>query len=86
MLEAIIAGEEDPENLADLARRRLRAKIPALKLALRGRVTDHHRFLLRLLLGCVAHLEDLRGHLGGRSRRSWPLWRKRQPACTASRA
>jgi transposase len=56
---ALIAGEEDPQKLADLARRRLRAKIPELQLALRGRVTDHHRFLLRLLLEHVKHLENL---------------------------
>jgi transposase len=66
MLQAIIAGEEDPEKLADLARRRLRAKIPELQLALRGRVTDHHRFLLRLLLEHVGHLEGLIAQLGAR--------------------
>jgi len=66
MLEALIAGEEDPEKLADLARRRLRAKIPELQLALCGRVTDHHRFLLRLLLEHVHHLEGLIAQLSSR--------------------
>jgi len=64
MLEALIAGEADPEKLADLARKRLREKIPALRLALQGRVTDHHRFLLRLHLDHVTHLEELIGRLG----------------------
>jgi transposase len=50
MLEALVAGEDDPAALADLARRRLRLKIPALREALRGRVTEHHRFLLATLL------------------------------------
>jgi transposase len=50
MLEAIIAGEDDAAKLADMARKRLRQKLPELREALRGRVTDHHRFLLRLLL------------------------------------
>ena len=50
MIEAIIAGENDPERLAGLARRRLRAKIPELQLALRGKVRDHHRFLLQEFL------------------------------------
>src|SRR5438270_5142681 len=53
MLEALIAGETDPEELAHLARKRLREKIPALRLALQGRVTDHHRFLLRMHLDHV---------------------------------
>jgi transposase len=50
MLRALIAGETNPQVLADLARRKLRAKIPQLQLALRGRVTSHHRFLLQLML------------------------------------
>ncbi len=66
MLEALVAGEEDPEKLADLARRRLRSKIPELQLALQGRVTEHHRFLLRLLLGHVDHLESLIAQLSAR--------------------
>jgi transposase len=66
MLEALIAGETDPEKLADLARKRLREKIPALQLALQGRVTEHHRFLLQLHLDHVDHLGELIGRLGGR--------------------
>src|SRR5438067_8134518 len=50
MLRALVAGQDDPEALAERARGRLRAKIPAPRLALRGRVTEHHRFLLGLLL------------------------------------
>ena len=57
MLRALIAGQDDPEVLAELARRKLRAKIPELRLALRGRVTDNHRFLLKLLLEEVAQME-----------------------------
>ncbi|HKB38071.1 MAG TPA: IS110 family transposase [Gemmataceae bacterium] len=66
IIEALIAGEEDPEQLADRARGRLRQKIPALQAALRGRVTEHHRFQLRLLLDHWAHLEALIGRLGAR--------------------
>ena len=47
MLEAIIEGEDDPAQLADLAQRKLRDKIPQLRLALAGKVRDHHRFLLK---------------------------------------
>src|SRR4051794_353972 len=49
MIEALIAGETDPGTLAELADRRLKAS----REALRGRVTDHHRFLLRLHLGQI---------------------------------
>jgi transposase len=66
MLEALIAGETDPAKLADLARKRLRAKIPQLRQALQGRVTEHHRFLLRMHLDHVTHLDELIGRLGGR--------------------
>ena len=45
--------------MADLARRRLRGKIPELKQALHGRVTEHHRFLLRALLDQIESLEGL---------------------------
>ena len=46
MLEAIIGGQESPQRLAELARGRLRSKIPELSRALEGRVRDHHRFML----------------------------------------
>jgi transposase len=66
MLEALIAGQTDPEQLADLARRRLRGKIPELRRALHGRVTEHHRFLLRMHLDHITHLEELIGRLSAR--------------------
>jgi len=50
MLEAMVAGEDDPAQLADLARRRLRSKIPQLQQALYGKLTGHHRWMLKLLL------------------------------------
>lgn len=56
MLEAIIAGVEEPEVLAEMAKGRLRAKIPQLERALEGRVRASHRLLLRLHL---EHIDDL---------------------------
>ena len=50
MIEALIAGESDPATLAGLAHRRVKAPPEALREALRGRVTKHHRFLLQLHL------------------------------------
>ena len=66
MLRALVGGETDPEKLADLALGRLRGKLPALRQALAGRVTEHHRFLLRLLLDQVGHLEELIDRLEAR--------------------
>jgi len=50
MIEALIAGETDPGALAALAHRRIKATPAELEAALRGRVTAHHRFLLRVHL------------------------------------
>lgn len=56
MLEAIIAGESNPEKLVDLCSGRLKATRNELIEALRGRVTNHHRFLLKLHLAQVDQL------------------------------
>lgn len=58
MLEALVAGQDDPEKMAELARGTLRKKIPDLKRALQGHVTAHHQFLLSQLLDHLAHLEE----------------------------
>jgi transposase len=57
MLEALIAGERNPDVLAELARGTLRKKIPALRQALRGRFRDHHALLIGLCLEHTDHLE-----------------------------
>jgi transposase len=57
MLAALIAGERDPGVLAELAKGKLRRKIPELRQALRGRFTDHHALLIGLCLEHTAHLE-----------------------------
>lgn len=66
ILAAIVAGRAGPEELAELARGRLRGKIPQSRQALAGRVTDHHRSLLRLLLEHLDHLDRLIAQLNGR--------------------
>ena len=57
MIEALIAGESDPGKLAEFAHRRLKAPPEELREALRGRVTKHHRFLLRLHLKQIDALD-----------------------------
>ncbi len=65
LLEALLGGEQDPMALAELARGRLRAKLPALRLALEGRVRPVHRVLLRVLLAHIAFLEGALAELHG---------------------
>ena len=60
MLRALIDGTQSPTEMADLARRRMRSKLPALARALDGRLSDSDRFLLDL---------DLRSWSGWR-----PIW------------
>ena len=53
MLEALVAGVREPAELAELAKRRLRSKIPELTEALTGRFSEHHAFLVRLHLDLI---------------------------------
>jgi transposase len=57
MLGALIAGERNPEALADLSKGRLRGKIPALREALHGRFGNHHALLVGMSLNHVEYLE-----------------------------
>ena len=58
MLEALLAGQTDPEKLADLARGRLKAKRTQLEEALVGTVKPHHRFMLGEQLVLIDTLEE----------------------------
>src|SRR5438876_5287928 len=58
MLEALLGGEQDPEVLAELARGRLRAKLPELRKALAGRLQPHHRILITRSLAHIDFLEE----------------------------
>ena len=53
MIEALIAGERDAAQMADLAQKRLRNKIPQLTEAMVGRFNDHHAFLARVHLNLI---------------------------------
>jgi len=59
LIAALIGGETEPGRLADLAKRRMRARIPELRRASDGRVTEHHRFMLRALMDHVRHLDGM---------------------------
>jgi transposase len=60
MLHALVRGDSTPQQMAQLAKKLLRKKIPELELALEGRVEEHHRFILQMQL---ARLEQLDEHV-----------------------
>jgi transposase len=57
MLKALIAGDAAPADMADLAKGRLRRKLGPLAQALDGRLTETHRFLLKLQVNRLAEME-----------------------------
>lgn len=57
IIQAIIDGQEHPDWLADKAKGSLRGKRPDLRLALRGRITEHHRLMLRELMEDLVFVE-----------------------------
>jgi transposase len=65
MIESMIAGVRNPQKLAQLADRRIKASPKALYDALHGRLTDHHRFMLRLHLGQYDALASSIGEIDG---------------------
>ena len=58
MLEAILQGQVDAHTLAELAKGRMRSKLPELERALTGRVREHHRFLIANHLAQVDFLDE----------------------------
>jgi transposase len=59
MLEALVSGTHDPDVLADLARGRLRAKLPALREALEGHFrTEHHGLMIAQVLAHIDFLDE----------------------------
>jgi transposase len=58
MLDALVAGTTDPTVLADLARGRLRAKLPALREALEGRFDDEHSVIVSQILAHIDFLDE----------------------------
>ncbi|HLF47833.1 MAG TPA: IS110 family transposase, partial [Methylomirabilota bacterium] len=63
MLEALVSGTRDPEVLAELARGRLRSKLPALREALTGRFSAHHALLVGEILAKLDYLDEAIGRL-----------------------
>lgn len=58
MLEALVSGTTDPQILSELAKGKLRAKIPELQRALKGRFRGNHAFLLSQILGMIDSMDE----------------------------
>ena len=58
MLQALVQGTTDPVVLADLARGKLRQKLPVLRRALQGRFRGHHAFLIEQILAKIDFLDE----------------------------
>jgi transposase len=83
MIDAIIAGLQDTQELAEMSKGLLRNKIPELQLALEGRVTEHHRFMLRQLMEDLRHAETkMAGVEGEIDRRLRPFQDEVARLCT----
>ena len=65
MLTALVQGTTDPVVLADLARGRLRKKLPELRRALTGRFRAHHAFLVEQILAKIDYLDETLERLNG---------------------
>jgi transposase len=67
MLDALVAGTHDPEVLAELAKGRLRRKLPALREALTGRFrSEHHGLLISQILAHIDYLDETIAFLSAR--------------------
>ncbi|MBX0302016.1 IS110 family transposase [Cryobacterium sp. 1639] len=82
MLEALIAGEHDPEVLAELAQGRMRAKKPELVEALVGRFGEHHAFMTRLHLNTIDTFTERLTDLDNRIEASMAPFRPLRDALT----
>jgi transposase len=83
MLRALCAGEADPAALAELAKGKLRAKLPALRLALEGRFREHHALLVSHLLSHIEYLDETIASLSAEiEERVRPFESKRELLCT----
>jgi len=66
MIDALISGERDPEVLAEMAKGRLRSKIPQLQDAMAGRFNEHHALLCRAMLARIDQADATVEVLGDR--------------------
>jgi transposase len=87
MLDALVSGTTDPQVLAELARGRLRSKLPALRDALEGCFSSHHALMVGKILAHVDYLDESIADLSAEVERgNAPLSQRRSNSSTPSRA
>jgi transposase len=82
ILSRMLDGEQDAGKLADLCRGRLRDKIPEMQRALEGRMTDHHRWMLRLQREQLEFLEAQIAKLDAKIQEHMSDYQKAVDLCT----
>ena len=82
ILNQMLDGEEDSRKLADLCRGRLRDKIPQMQLAVEGRMTEHHRWMLRLQREQLEFLEQQIAQLDARIQKQINDYQQAVDLCT----
>ena len=82
ILNQMLDGEEDTGKLAHLCRGRLREKIPEMQLALEGRMTEHHRWMLRLQREQLEFLEAQIAKLDAKIQEHMSDYQKAVDLCT----
>ena len=82
ILNRMLDGEEDSRKLADLCRGRLRDKIPQMQLAVEGRITEHHRWMLRLQREQLEFLEQQIAELDARIQKQINDYQQAVDLCT----
>ena len=82
ILSRMLDGEQDAGKWADLCRGRLRDKIPEMQRALEGRMTDHHRWMLRLQREQLEFLEAQIAKLDAKIQEHMSDYQKAVDLCT----
>ena len=80
MFAALLGGERDPDVLAELARGKLRAKLPQLRQALAGRVQPHHLVMISQTLAHIDFLEEAIAQLQDEIERPPGWWPGARPS------
>ncbi len=63
LIDALLEDNNDFDQLIDLCHGKIKSKADQLREALVGKLTDHHKFMLRTLRKSLGHIEDLLGEI-----------------------